>query len=177
MRLETSLRLSKKREGWRICEEGWEGRKGLKKVVEKLDRLLKKEIEEIRGGRRWLTGRKKWWGEELDKEYVRVRGVERRLESKEGEGKWKELRRVGKEFRRVMEKAKREHWVGYLEGLYEEGGYKWIKTDRNFVVDVRPIEVEGGRRVEGDEVKGEVIIRGLGKREELEQEEKGFGRR
>ena len=49
-----------------------------------------------------------------------------------------------------------------------------MKTDRDVVVDVLPIEVEGGGRVEGDEGKGEAIIRGLGKREELSQEGEGF---
>jgi len=71
-----------------------------------------------------LKGRKKWWGEELDREYVRVREIERRLMEDRGEDRWGELGRVRKEFRKLMERTKRGHWIEYLEGLAEEGGYR-----------------------------------------------------
>ncbi|KAG0138094.1 hypothetical protein HOY82DRAFT_476767 [Tuber indicum] len=74
-----------------------------------------------------------------------------------------------KEFQRVVEKEKAEHWRRYLEGLKLNEGFKWVKGDRDFVVDLPPIEVEGRRRVEGDVEKGAAIILGLGNREDEDQ--------
>jgi len=84
------------------------------------------------------------------------------------------VREKRKEFKRVVEEEKREHWIGYLEGLGEEEGYKWVKRNRDFVVDVSTFVLENGERLERDEKKGVGIMRGLGKREELDQEEEGF---
>ena len=60
-----------------------------------------------------------------------------------------------------------------MDGLGETEGYKWIKTDRDFVVDLPKIEDKNGNWQEEDEEKGKAIVRGLGKREEMEQEEEG----
>ncbi|KAG0135352.1 hypothetical protein HOY82DRAFT_536789 [Tuber indicum] len=74
-----------------------------------------------------------------------------------------------KEYKRVVERKKVEHWKRYLEGLKINEGFKWVKGDRDFVVDLPLIEVEGERRVEGDVVKGAAIILRLGKREDEDQ--------
>ena len=42
------------------------------------------------------------------------------------------------------------------------------------MVDIPPIKVKGGLRVEEDNEKTRAIVRGLGKREEEEQEEEGY---
>ncbi|PWW79617.1 hypothetical protein C7212DRAFT_310721 [Tuber magnatum] len=55
--------------------------------------------------------------------------------------------------------------------------FKWVKGDRDFVQNLLEIEGEEGKWVEGGEEKGREIIRGLGKREEREQEEEGFWER
>ncbi|PWW77625.1 hypothetical protein C7212DRAFT_314847 [Tuber magnatum] len=55
--------------------------------------------------------------------------------------------------------------------------FKWVKGDRDFVQNLPEIEGEEGKRVVGEEEKGREIIRGLGKREEREQERKGFWER
>lgn len=47
-----------------------------------------------------------------------------------------------------------------------------MKTDRDFVVDLARIRDEEGKWQEEDERKGRAIVRGLGKREELEQEKR-----
>ena len=49
-----------------------------------------------------------------------------------------------------------------------------MKTDRDFMVEVPAIRSENGNLIEEDGKKGEAIIRGLGKREELKQEKEGF---
>lgn len=85
-----------------------------------------------------------------------------------------EVRIKRREFKKVADEEKREHWVGYLKGLGEGEGFKWVKGDRDFVVDIQMMVLENGERLEKDEEKGVGIMRGLGKREELEQEEEGF---
>ncbi|PWW77692.1 hypothetical protein C7212DRAFT_313732, partial [Tuber magnatum] len=52
-----------------------------------------------------------------------------------------------------------------------------VKGDRDFVQNLPEIEGEEGKRVVGEEEKGREIIRGLGKREEREQEREGFWER
>jgi len=89
-------------------------------------------------------------------------------------GGLEEIRNMRKGFKEKVEKEKREHWVRYLESLGEKESYQWVKTDRDFVVDVPGIRGEDGKVVENDEGKGWAIVRGLGKREELDQEEEEF---
>jgi len=52
--------------------------------------------------------------------------------------------------------------------------FRFLKIDRDFVVDVPGRRGEDGRLVEKDSRKGEPILRGLGKREKLDQEVEGY---
>ena len=73
-----------------------------------------------------------------------------------------------------MEGKKAKYWLEFLENMKRGQGFGFVKTDRNFMVDVPPIRGEGGVLVREDKDKGKEIVRGLGKREELTQEEEGF---
>ena len=72
-----------------------------------------------------------------------------------------------------MEKEKGEHWFRYVEEMGVDEAYKWVKTDRDFVVDLPRIVGEDGEWQEQDEGKSKAIVRGLEQREEMEQGEEG----
>jgi len=173
-RLEAELRLEGGRERCNRGERGIRGRKELEEVVEEFEGRLMEVVEENRGRRKWKKGKKRWWSEELEEEYKRCEGVERDWRRGEKGVEMEEVREMRREFKMKVEKVKRDHWVSYLESLGEKESYQWVKTDRDFVVDVPGIKGENGVVVEDDEGKGWAIVRGLGKREELEQEEEGF---
>jgi len=173
---------------WMKMEAGLRGReeegKGLWKrvrtreelecMVEKYEELLVKEVEGSRGSRKWKKGRKKWWNGEVEEAYKKCRRKEEEFFRGGGEERRLEVKRARKEYKEVVERVKREHWVGYLEELGLNKGYQWVKTDRDFVVDIPAIRGKDGVMVEDDEGKGWAIIKGLGKREKEEQEEEGF---
>jgi len=171
---ESGLRL---REGEWLREVGMgevRTREVLEDWVEKWEGMLVEEVERCRGRRRWKRGKKKWWGGEVEKEYMRVKELEKEwMEGNREEGLEK-VREGRKEYKKKVEEVRRKSWGLYLESLGEKEGYQGVKTDRDFVVDIPGIRVDGGRIVEDDEGKGWVIVRGLGKREEMDQEEEGF---
>ena len=74
----------------------------------------------------------------------------------------------------MIEGKKARYWWEYLGKVKRGEGFKFVKTDRDFMVDVPAIRGEDGEWVRDDKDKGREIIRGLGKREELKQEEEGF---
>lgn len=74
----------------------------------------------------------------------------------------------------MIEEKKAKYWLEYLENVKKGEGFGFVKTDRNFMVDVPPIRGEDGEMVREDKEKGRAIVRGLGKRKELKQEEEGF---
>ena len=189
-------------EGWRVEEEGWkkgkmdwkkfEGElkvwKGegllleggrvdrvvLDRVVEEVEEGLRLRVERCKGRRKWESGRKRWWDAELEREREKVREKEKRWKGRRDEESKREMKVGRKEYRRVIEEKKAEYWLEYLEGLGRGEGFKFVKTDRDFMTDVPGIRGEDGKIVERDEEKGRAILRGLGKREELKQEEEGF---
>jgi len=153
-RFETCLRLEGDKEEWKGREWKIRRRLELEVVVEKFGGRLMEIVEENRGRRKWRGGKKRWWDEELEEEYRRCEGVERAWR-REGEGVgMEEVREMRKEFKRRVEMKKRDHWVGYLESLGERESYQWVKTDRDFVVDVPGIKGENRVVVEDDEGKG-----------------------
>ncbi|KAG0632726.1 hypothetical protein HOY80DRAFT_1006578 [Tuber brumale] len=158
-RFRTLLRWEEKWEYWEKVIR-WGGRRELDGVVSK---------------KRWRGSERRWWNKEVEVEYEKFREKEKKWEKGERKEEEKEkLRGLRKGFKSLTRKVKGEYWGEYLEKLGLNEGFRWIKGDRDFVVDVPVIEVEGGERVEGDIEKGVAIVRGLGKREELEQEEEGF---
>ena len=54
------------------------------------------------------------------------------------------MKDLRKEFKRVVGKVKGEVWGKYLEEVDVNEAFKWIKMDRDFVVDVPGIRGEGG---------------------------------
>ena len=110
----------------------------------------------------------------IEEEYEKVKIEERKwMETGRREGRDKVVE-SRKRWKKVVEQVKREHWLKYVEGLEERDGYKWVKTDRDFLVDIPGIRNKEGKMVEEDEEKARALVRGLGKREEEEQELEGF---
>jgi len=169
--------------GLRLREEEWLREMGVGEVrtrevleewVEKWEKMLMEEVEKSRGRRRWKRGKKKWWNGEVEEEYLRVKGLEKEWMEGDREGELERVREGRKEYKKKVEEVRRRSWGMYLESLGEKEGYQWVKTDRDFVVDILGIKVDGGRVVEDDEGKEWAIVGGLGKKEELDQEEEGF---
>ena len=168
-RVEAELRLMEGMGGEDVVR-----REELERRVECLENRVMEVVKRNRGRGKWKYGKKVWWNGEIEKEYEKVKEEERRWMGsgrKEGMDRVKESR---KKWKKKVEEVKREHWVKYLEGLDERDGYKWVKTDRDFLVDIPGIRNEEGRVVEEDGEKARALVRGLGKREEEEQELEGF---
>lgn len=161
--------------GWGVWKEKLEGggRKELEEVVEGLEGWLCEEVKASSGKRKWRSSKKRWWNEEIEEGYERVREKEREWELDKSEEKREDRDRERKRFKRRVYERKGSMWGDYLERVGINEAFKWVKMDRDFVLDVPGIRGENGEIVEGDEEKGEAIVRGLGKREELEQEEEG----
>jgi len=138
--------------GQELRERRGGGRKELDERVERLERELLEGVKRNKSRRKWGEGKKRWWTGRVEKEYRELREVERRYER--GGGDMGEVREKRREFKKVAEEEKREHWVRYLEGLGEGEGFKWVKGDRDFVVDIPTIVLESGERLEKDEEKG-----------------------
>jgi len=149
-------------------------RRDLEEGVERFEGKLSEGVERCRGRRRWKEGKKKWWSVKLEEKYKRGVEVEKEWERGRRVGDREMVKGMRKDFKKKLERVRREHWVKYLEGLGEKEGYQWVKTDRDFMVDLPSIRGEDGNMVEKDEEKGRAIVRGLGKRNELDQEEEGF---
>lgn len=64
--------------------------------------------------------------------------MERREEVK------KEVKEERKEYRSMIEEEKARYWLEYLESIKRGGGLGFVKTDRNFMVDVPAIRGEDG---------------------------------
>jgi len=85
-----------------------------------------------------------------------------------------EMRVERREYRCLVKEKKAKYWLKYLEKVRRGKGFGFVKMDRDFMVDVLGIRGEDGELVVEDKEKGREIVRGLGKREELLQEEEGF---
>ena len=167
--VETEMRLMREEEG-----EDIKSRKELERRVEELENKVMEVVERNRGKGKWKYGKKVWWNGEIEKVYGEVRGMERRWEESGRRIGGEEVKEGRKRWKKKVEEVKREHWLRYLEGIKERDGYKWVKTDRDFLVDIPSIRDENGRMVEEDGEKAKEIVRGLGKREKEKQEEEGF---
>ena len=196
------LEVEVKVEGWEVEDKGWkkggvdwdkfdaelevwggeglylEGgkveREELERVVEEVEVGLRKVLERCKGRKKWESGRKRWWDSELEKKRKEVRDWEERWKRGRSEEDRKEVRVERGEYRKMIEEKKARYWLEYLEGLKRGEGFKFVKTDRDFMTDVPAIRGEGGELVEDDKEKGRAIVRGLGKREEMKQEDEGF---
>jgi len=160
---------------WDGMEEGLRerGREGLKNRVEKVQEKLGELVELGRKYRNWKSGKKKWWNKEVEKKYLEVREVEKKWEKgNRRDGKEKVVRKR-KKWREKVKEVKGEYWCKFLENLEVNESYRWIKTDKDFIVDLPAVKEIDERWYGEDKDKGREIVRGLGKREELLQEEKG----
>ncbi|PUU76969.1 hypothetical protein B9Z19DRAFT_1128955 [Tuber borchii] len=153
-----------------VWKEGDWDREELDRVVEELEDGIGKRMEECRGRRKWKGGRKRWWNEELEVKRLEVRELEKDWEKRKGKGRKELCVKERKVYRRMVAERKGEYWMKYLEGLELLDSFGFVKTDRDFLTDVPGIRREDGSLEEKDEGKGREIIRGLGKREELEQD-------
>ena len=169
------VRVRLKEGRWEEWERKLErcARKELGEVVEEVEGWLEKVEREERGKRRWKYGRKKWRTKDLEEKYEEVKKLEREWENGDRMGGREKMKKKRKEWKEMVEKVKGEHWFRYVEEMGVDEAYKWVKTDRDFVVDLPRIKDEDGVWQEDDEGKGRAIVRGLGKWEELEQEEEG----
>jgi len=170
--LESELRLWGGGEGWE--ERVRMDRKDLDEVVEELEDGIGLRMEECRGRRKWKGGRKKWWDNELEEKRKGLVEREKEWRRKGGRGLRKLILEERKEYRKEIERKKGDYWKRSMEEMTLLESFKFVKTDRDFVVDIPGIRGEDGRLVEDDSRKGEAILRRLGKREELEQEEEGY---
>ena len=107
-------------------------------------------------GRETVRGWEEKWKREGGKEIKRERKVER------------------KDYRMMVEEKKEKYYLEYLEKMKRGEDFGFVKTDRDFMVDVLLIRGEGGDLVREDKDKGREILRKWGKREELGQEEERF---
>ena len=148
-------------------------REGLEEVVEEVEGSLEKLIRNSRGVRHWRYGKKRWWNKELETKRKEVKIMEKRWERGNREEGREELMEGRKKWKEMVNKAKGDYWYKYIEGIGVNEAYKWVKTDRDFIVDLPRIRDEEGRWYNEDEGKGRTIVRGLGKREELDQEKEG----
>ncbi|PWW77596.1 hypothetical protein C7212DRAFT_314737 [Tuber magnatum] len=154
--------------GWRVAKEedkkgrvDWERSKAELKITEKWKEWEERKIEECRERRKWKWKNKKWWNEEIEEEYRRGKERLKEWRTKGGKEREEEVRRGKRELGRKIKTVKGDHWemfLGEMGNLLE-------------------IEREEGKRVVGEKEKGREIIRGLGKREEREQEQEGFWER
>lgn len=157
-------------------EKGKVSRKRLEVVVEEVEMGLKMRVDRCKGRKKWASGTKRWWDREIEEKRRRVREWEEKWKKERREDIRKEVKIERREYRRLIEEKKAKYWLEYLEGLERGKGFGFVKTDRDFMVDVPSIRGENGRMVVEDGEKGKAIIRGLGKREELAQEKEGFWR-
>ncbi|PUU73253.1 hypothetical protein B9Z19DRAFT_1163864 [Tuber borchii] len=151
-----------------VWSKGNWDRKELDRMVEELEDGLGKRMEECRGRRKWKGGRKRWWNEELEVKRLEVRGLEKDWERRGGKERKEICVKEMKVYRKMVAERKGEYWMNYLEGLELLDSFGFVKTDRDFLTDVPGIRREDGSLEERDKGKGREIIRGLGKREELE---------
>ena len=155
-------------------ENGRVSRERLEEVVEEVEKELKDRENRCRGRRKWKSGRKRWWDTELKGKRKVVREKEEEWKRSRREEDKRELKEERKEYRGMIEEKKARYWLEYLEKVKRGEGFKFVKMDRDFMVDVPAIRGEEGVLVSDDKDKGKEIIRGLGKREELKKEEEGY---
>jgi len=155
-------------------KEGRVRREHLEEVVGEVEEGLRVRVERCKGRKKWESGRKRWWDSELEKKRVRVRYWEKRWKEERREECKREVRIERKEYRLMIEEKKARYWFEYLEKMERGKGFGFVKTDRDFMVDVPTIKGEGGKMFMHDKDKGREIVRGLGKREELLQQEEGY---
>ena len=149
-------------------------REHLEEVVEEVERGLKERLERCKRRKKWESGRKRWWDSRLERKRKEVRMKEEKWKEERSEEAKKEMKEERKEYRGMIEEKKARYWLEYLEKVERGEGFEVVKTDRDFMVDVPAIRDEDGELVREDRNKGREIIRGLGKREELDQEREGF---
>ena len=154
--------------------EGKVRRCELEGVVEEVELGLKLRLERCKGRKKWESGRKRWWDSELEECRKRVRNWEKLWKEGRREETEREMKMERKEYRAMIEEKKARYWLEYLENMRRGEGFGFVKTDRDFMVDVPSIRGEDGEMVIDDKEKGRAIIRGLGKREEKRQEEEGY---
>ena len=199
------LEVEVEMDGWRVDEMGWkkgkvdwnklkselevwegkgiwlkEGkvrREHLEEVVEEVEKVLGRRLESCKGRKKWESGRKRWWDSDLEKKRERVRYWEKRWKEGRRDEVKREMKEERKEYRRLIEEKKARYWLEYWEGIKKGGGFGFVKTDRDFMVDVPAIRGEDGSMVREDKDKGREIVRGLGKREKLSQRRKDFGKK
>jgi len=155
-------------------KEGKVRREHLEEVVGEVEKGLKIRVERCKGRRKWESGRKRWWDGELEKKREKVRYWEKRWKEGRREECKREVKIERKEYRLIIEEKKAKYWLEYLEKMERGKGFGFVKTDRDFMVDVPAIRGEGGELFMDDRDKGREIVRGLGKREELLQQEEGY---
>ena len=146
----------------------------LQEVVEKVELGLKARVERCKGRRKWESGRKRWLDSELEEKRRVVREQEEGWKRNRREDTREKVRIERKEYRRMIEEKKARYWLEFLEKMRRGEGFGFVKKDRDFMVDVPGIREEEGELVKDDKEKGRAIIRRLGKREEMKQEEEGF---
>ena len=110
----------------------------------------------------------------LEKKRQGVRVKEEKWKRERSEGAKRDMKEERKEYRGMIEEKKARYWLEYLEKVKRGQGFGFVKTDRDLMVDVPAIRGEDGEMVREDKDKEREIVRGLGKREELEQEREGF---
>ena len=155
-------------------KEGGVRREHLEEVVEEVEKGMRERLERCKGRKKWESGRKRWWDSDLEEKRRRVREWDERYKRNRSEENDRERKVERKEYRDMIEDKKARYWMEFLENMKKGEGFGFVKTDRDFMVDVPAIRGEGGELVREDGEKGRAIVRGLGKREELKQEEEVF---
>ena len=159
-------------EGWKVEEVGWKkgkvdwdkfgseleiwGGKGLwlkkgrvrrehlEEVVEEVEKGLKDRLERCKGKKKWESGRKRWWDSSLERKRKEVRVKEEKWKGERSEEAKGDMKVERKEYRGMIEEKKARYWLEYLEKVKGGQGFEFVKTDRDFMVDVPAIRVRMG---------------------------------
>lgn len=110
----------------------------------------------------------------MEEKRERVRYWEKRWREEKRKECKEEEKMERKEYREMIEEKKARYWLEYLEKMERGEGFEYVKTDRDFMVDVPGIRGEGELLYTDNKDKGREIVRVLGKRKELLQEEEGY---
>ena len=77
--------------------------------------------------------RKRWWDMELEDKRREVRKKEEEWRKEGGEESKREMKEERREYRSMIEEKKARYWLEYLEKVKRGEGFKFVKTDRDFI--------------------------------------------
>ncbi|RPA94662.1 hypothetical protein L873DRAFT_1792753 [Choiromyces venosus 120613-1] len=123
-KFETDMILKKEWNKWKEERKNIGGRERLDKIVEELEVIVGKGVEENRDRRKWRMGKCKWWTRKVEEEHKRIMGVEKEYRRNRTEERKKKLEEEILNWKRMVEEKKNEYWMEKLEKIDMNEGYK-----------------------------------------------------